>query len=299
MKKTVTLFFVLLCSLFFFSFHQKIDRKTEKALNSGYTFVPSGKLDLNGETKTIQSFIMFQGEVSNQDYAEFLHYLKTNGETEKLKIAQVDTTLWDMGSGFNKPFQDHYNSHPAYRNYPVVNITKEAAELYCAWLTENFLPNKLGDSKLKFRLPTHDEWIYAANGGQANPVYSWEGPFLRDKKGCHLANYVQFGSENIARDSTGKLVVETKISLASRSNDGADVTAPVKSYWPNAFGLYNMNGNVAEIIGDKEVVAGGSWRDPGFDVRNQSSKTYSGAAPNIGFRVIATAQARDVPWLKH
>jgi formylglycine-generating enzyme required for sulfatase activity len=298
MPKTFTLIFVLLCSLFFFSFNQKIDRKTQKALNANYTFVPSGKLDLNGESKTIQSFIMFQGEVSNQDYSEFLSYLKTNGELEKLKIAQVDTTLWNMGSGYNKPFQDHYNSHPAYRNYPVVNITKEAAELYCAWLTEQFLPNKLGNSKLIFRLPTHDEWMYAANGGQTNPVYAWGGPYLRNEKGCHLANYVQFGSENIARDSSGQLVVETKVSVASRSNDGADVTAPVKSYWPNAFGLYNMNGNVAEIIGDKYLVAGGSWRDTGFDVRNQSSKPYSGPAPNIGFRVVATAKASDISWLK-
>ena len=40
------------------------------------------------------------------------------------------------------------------------------------------------------------------------------------------------------------------MGLASSLNDGADITAPVKSYWPNDYGLYQMAGNVSEWVMD-------------------------------------------------
>jgi formylglycine-generating enzyme required for sulfatase activity len=82
------------------------------------------------------------------------------------------------------------------------------------------------------------------------------------------------------------------------TGDFADITAPVKSYWPNGYGLYNVNGNVAEMIADKEIVAGGSWNDPGYDVRNESVKPYKGAARNVGFRIVATVVPAELVWLK-
>ena len=75
-------------------------------------------------------------------------------------------------------------------------------------------------------------------------------------------------------------------------------TAQVSSYLPNDKGFFCTIGNVAEMISGKEIVVGGSWHDPGYDVRNESYKTYKGAGPTIGFRVVATALPNQVSWLK-
>ncbi len=281
------------------SFNQKISGNNYKGFNDGYTFVPSGKLELNGESKSINAFIMLKGEITNFQWMEFLSDLRANGDTEKLAICIVDSNKWNTSNSFNNKYVDFYHSHPAYRDFPVVNISKEAAMLYCDWLSDHFMPNlEEGAKRLKFRLATHDEWIYAAKGGLTLGAYSWGGPYLTNKEGSQLANYVRYGAENISRDSTGKLVVVRNDTRGFAPTDFNDVTAPSHSYWPNGYGLYNMNGNVAEMVADKNIVVGGSWKDPGYDVRNESFKPYEGAAPNVGFRVIATAQGSDVPWMK-
>jgi formylglycine-generating enzyme required for sulfatase activity len=82
------------------------------------------------------------------------------------------------------------------------------------------------------------------------------------------------------------------------SGSYTDLTAPVRSYWPNDYGIYNMNGNVAEMVADKDIVAGGSWNDTGYDVRNKSEKPYKGAARTIGFRVVATVNPSEMEWIK-
>ncbi len=115
--------------------------------------------------------------------------------------------------------------------------------------TNLYVQRKDGLLLPSYRLPTEAEWEYAALGlvGLRNynvyrgrKKYPWDGQYTRSGKrrsrGDQLANFKQGDG-----DYGG---------IAGWSDDGADITAEIKSYEPNDFGLYDMAGNVAEWVAD-------------------------------------------------
>lgn len=270
----------------------KGQKQAQKVMNNFCSYVPSGTVIFEGDTSSIQAFYISSSEITNFEYAEFLFDLKRTGEEEKLKIAQIDSTGWSKMNGSMQSMVDYYSSHPAYRNYPVVNITKEGAILYCEWLSEKYKTMYGEDVNIKFRLPTRLEWLRAASGGTCNDCdYAWGSNQLTDEKGAYLANHLTVESQHIKRNpETNQLEVvqADEMSTPTYLSDNSLFTAPVKSYDPNDYGIYDLNGNVAEIIADGDYAVGGSWHSPGFDIRNQSIEPINGSSATTGFRIIAT-----------
>lgn len=226
-------------------------------------------------------------EVSNLDYRFFLNDLKKKQQPGWEKHLP-DSTAWHDLSAYFDPNIDFYHNHVAYLNYPVCNITYDNAMAYCDWLSEtyNSAPKKKF-AKVKFRLPTIEEWELAARGGKQLELYPM-GHYLRRYDGRFQYNYRRFSEQNISSDEKGKpfIVPDDKFSKEYGGNETHTVIAtPVESFWPNEFGIYNICGNVAEMVQEKGISKGGSYMNFAFDLRIDQQKEYDKPAPNLGFRV--------------
>lgn len=214
-------------------------------------------------------------EVTNAEYALFWESVKNDPKLSK--IAAIDSMGWNNClKGVDE--MAAYHRHKAFLEYPVVNVSYEAAQAYCEWLTKeyNAAPKKKHANVL-FRLPNTIEWQNAARGGQEGAMYAWAGVDVTDKKGNYLCNF---------RDiATTLRVPQSKNDKANQPADHYLVTAPVDAYSPNKFGLYNVCGNASEMVAEKGFAKGGSWYSPREKVQIVQSEYYKKPEPYIGFRI--------------
>jgi len=220
-----------------------------------------------------------------------------------------DTLVWvhDFTYSFNEPMTKMYFSHPAYDDYPVVGVTWKQARAFGIWRTDllnNYLKKIGGVNVQDFRLPTESEWEYAARGGLDLNPFPWGGPYIRNTRGCFLANF---------KPMRGNYV-----------DDGGFHTVPGSSYSPNDYGLYCMSGNVAEWTSNaydessydfahdlnmdyvyeakdddppvlkRKVIRGGSWKDISYYLQT-GTRTYEyqdTAKSYIGFRCVMSYLGR-------
>lgn len=221
-----------------------------------------------------------------------------------------DTLCWiyDYSYSYNDPMTEKYFWHPAYDNYPAVGITWQQARAFCVWRTQlmnSYLRSRKDAVVSEFRLPTETEWEWAARGGNRLNPYPWGGPYTRNEKGCFMANFKPLRGNYIA--------------------DGGLRTLIVGCYPPNAYGLYDMAGNVAEWTNSafdpvsynftwdlnpdytynakeddppvmkRKVVRGGSWKDISYyiQVTSRDYEYQDTAKSYIGFRTIQPFLGRN------
>ena len=223
-----------------------------------------------------------------------------------------DTLVWvrDFAYSYNEPMARNYFWHPAYDDYPVVGVDWRMASAFNYWRTLiwNDYEAKKGTGLIteEFRLPTEYEFEYAARGGRDLAPYPGGGPYIRNAKGCLLANF--------------------KPGRGNYPEDGGHYTVRADAYYPNDYGLYNMSGNVAEwtlsaffenassFIHDnnpdirydaeddeapvmkRKVIRGGSWKDVSYFLQTgtrhweyqDTTKSY------VGFRGVLSFMGRSL-----
>lgn len=180
---------------------------------------------------------------------------------------------------------------------PAVRLSFEEAMAFCRWLSKR--------TGLAVTLPTEQQWEYACRAGSRTPL---NYGFVNDDFAPH-ANLADRTFSTGVMNARGRMMPEGGVTQATggvphlllegtkladmRFDDGKRVTAPVGSYKPNRWGLFDMHGNAAEWAlsdynNDRKIVRGGSF----FDRPARSHSSFRLGYPswqrvfNVGFRVV-------------
>ncbi len=249
--------------------------------------IPAGALVSEITVKTLEKPMKKVGtqlyasetELTNAQYAAFLRDLVSNKDFDQLmecKTAKIDWRALLPENLRNLPDEVLFkHGHPDDPEAPVVNISRASAERYCAWITDvyNQSTAKKKFKKVVFRLPTENEWKIAGAGGIKEAGFPWGGYYVRNSKGCYLGNY-------LVNETCDTCAVHT-----NNCNDGGFFPVPVSTYYPNNFGLYNVSGNVAEMVQEPGIVKGGSWNHLPYKGSLTYNTKYAGPDPAVGLRV--------------
>ncbi|MBR1732642.1 MAG: SUMF1/EgtB/PvdO family nonheme iron enzyme [Alloprevotella sp.] len=219
-----------------------------------------------------------------------------------------DTTCWvnDFPNANNELYMRLYFSSPNFNDYPVVGVTWEQAQAFCAWRTD-FLLKGLGPQARyvqRYRLPTEIEWEYAARGKEGTP-FPWELP-------------EEEGEADAKKNAQGCFYANFKPDEGNYTEDGNLITSRVGIYGANSNGLFDMAGNVAEwtstvytesgvaamadlnpqlsynaakedpYVLKRKSVRGGSWKDPLSYIRSawRTAEYQNQPRSFIGFRCV-------------
>ena len=222
---------------------------------------------------------------------QFSVYLTTRKDFEAFATAtHLKSQAW-LNPGF-KQEADH----------PIVNVTWREADAFCKWLTEKERGAGLLKANESYRLPTDLEWSKAVG----LPAEKGATPEERD---MGVPDVYPWGKEWPPPHDAGNYGGEESHTLIqiAQYNDGYRYTSPVGKFCVNAFGLYDMGGNVWQWTSDfwnsenrAKALRGASW-DNGVPLALLSSCRISGSPDTLhdtyGFRIVkATASEKsDAP----
>lgn len=200
---------------------------------------------------------------------------------DRYPVTNAEFKAFCDATGRGYPASPRWSDMPGYflnyPDHPVINVSFDAAAAYAEWAGK--------------RLPTEQEWEYAAAGGLSSPTYPWGNEEVDGER----ANFADRCSD-LQWQSHGV-------------SDGYKYTSPVGSYPANGYGLYDMAGNVFEWVdgwfyryddevrdtaklsdgwGGYRVCRGGCYHSVPYDLRITRRRQVLGGGDNqsVGFRCV-------------
>jgi formylglycine-generating enzyme len=252
----------------------------------GDTFGDGGPAEKPVHTVCVGNFAIGKYEVTVGQFTAFTNATGYTTEAEK-----GDGCYGFTGSDSKKDKSRNWRT-PGFaqsEKHPVVCVSWNDAKAFADWLATI--------SGTAYRLPTEAEWEYAARSGGKSYKYAWG-------KGRPSAN---IADESLYKKFPSRTTLEAY-------DDSFVHTAPVGSFKPSDLGIFDMTGNVWELVGDwydedyyktspKEnpkgpdsgeyrVLRGGSWLSKPADVRaaNRFRINASNSIDNVGFRLVGPPQ---------
>ncbi len=245
---------------------QNVEAAEKSEAPDGMVYIPGGTYKMGGKTEQadadefprrtieVSPFFMDEHEVTNRQFAAFIEatdyvtVAERDIDWEELKSQLPPGTpkpdeavlkagslvfqptkgpvdlydysqwwAWTIGADWRHP-EGPESSIEDRMDHPVVQVAWEDAQAYAEWVGK--------------RLPTEAEFEWAALGGLEDPIYPWGN--LPPEQAVDKANFWQGA-----------------FPYLDSKEDGYGGTAPVKSFPPNGYGLYEMAGNVWEWCVDK------------------------------------------------
>jgi formylglycine-generating enzyme required for sulfatase activity len=256
---------------------------------SHFVWIENGKTTMKETEVTVKEYMYYLSELLKDSTVE--NFVSAIPESLypyydlKGKMSEFNKAKFEVANNFT----NHKSKKNPYEK-PIVNVSYEQATNYALWCT--FFGNKWLDSQkgyakqiVLFRLPTADEYKKIATDGikklAANEWYikkhyeveKWMSA-CTNGHGCSLCNY--------ALTATGTL----ECDVIMESMYGKNVLYPVAVFFSDGYGLYDLQGNAAEMILNTNEAFGGSYKDNIENCSLTSIQSYSSPQPWLGFRLI-------------
>lgn len=285
------------------------------------------RFELPTHDVSVSRFMMARKEVSNEDFAAMLNWANANGRisVEGIEVYNAvgqHQVILNMHTWYGRIGYDGTNffvREPNGEGHPVVNVTWWGALAYCNWLSETSGLQPCYDmgysasgkptcdwEKNGYRLPTEAEWEYAARGGNDGMRFPWG-----DTISHAWANYTSAPvSTRPDYDAAATEGHHPNYDEYASAYPPVCLTAPVGSLPANAYGLYNMAGNVKEWCWDAtDIQANDPYRyyyesspaqDPrGVDGPSYLLRIYRGGAWNSGAGTARCSSFTSGPWQRY
>lgn len=269
-----------------------------------YTKIPSYKTVHAGESVILDGFAIRNVGITNLEYKAFLADLLARNRHEDYLTCEVHTENWTK-HGCHK-LADDYFQEKTYNDFPVVNISYEAAKLFCKWLEEEtgdyIRQNNLKLKPFRIRLPYDEEWVFSAREGYAKIAF---------EKGYNTIYDESAGLVNRAFTNRVELVkkhaerVDTLYSYYATNRYGwpeKDMTdffatglnyyspEPADTILAERMKVLGKFGHVSEMVPQKNNnklwLSGLSWKNKEEYQKLEQEFKSNASSPFVGFRII-------------